>query len=88
MVAAVDVRAVVRFVEQSAVDAGIVYATDAAVSERVIVIATIPASLHDPIVYPAAVVAEAGQEGHDFMKYLQSDEASALFEDAGFAVLH
>lgn len=51
------VRAALVLVERGECAAGIVYATDAAISRGVQVLAALPDSLHDPIVYPAAIVA-------------------------------
>jgi molybdate transport system substrate-binding protein len=51
------VRAALVLVERGECAAGIVYATDAASSRGVEVLAALPDSLHDPIVYPAAIVA-------------------------------
>ena len=51
-----DVRAALLLVERGEAPAGIVYATDAAVSKAVMVAGTFPASSHDPVAYPFAVV--------------------------------
>ena len=51
-----DVRAALVYVERGECAAGLVYTTDAAQSDRVITLATVPDSLHRPIVYPAAIV--------------------------------
>jgi molybdate transport system substrate-binding protein len=80
-----DVRAALAFVERGACGAGIVYATDARASERIVVVATIPPSLHRPIVYPAAVVRGAGPAARPFLDFLRdSREAAAVFERHGF----
>ena len=50
-----DVRAALLLVERGEAPAGIVYATDAAVSKAVMVAGTFPANSHDPISYPFAV---------------------------------
>ena len=60
---------------------GIVYATDAKVSDKVEVIATFPESLHAPIVYPAALVTQSG-EAKDFFKHLL--DSSSVFAKHGF----
>lgn len=54
-----DVRQVLTYVERGEVDAGVVYRSDAARSERVRIVAAAPAGSHPPIVYPVAVVRES-----------------------------
>ena len=49
---AADVRAALALVARGEAPLGIVYATDAALVEGVHVAGTIPAALHEPIVYP------------------------------------
>ena len=45
-------------------------------------------SLHDPIVYPAAIMADAPQADYaaDFYEFMQSDFAKGVFEKYGFTV--
>lgn len=88
LVFARDVRQVLAYVETGNVDAGLVYATDAQ-SSRVTVVATAPPSTHQPILYPVAVIkasknAEAAQ---DFVRFLASDRAQAIFSQYGFRPL-
>ncbi|WP_245541939.1 molybdate ABC transporter substrate-binding protein [Salinicoccus albus] len=83
-----DVRAVLTYVETGNADAGIVYATDAQVSEGVEVAEAAPEGSHDPIVYPSGVMADsenpaAAEAFHDF---LQSEAAKEVFESYGFTV--
>ena len=83
-----DVRGALVFVERGACSAGIVYATDAAASDRVEVAAEIPDSLHEPILYPAAAV--AGRDSPQVraaMARLLSPAAGRIFRDHGFTVL-
>ena len=51
-----DVRAALVFVERGACPLGIVYATDAKISQKVEVLATFPENTHKPIVYPLSCV--------------------------------
>jgi len=83
-----DVREVLAQVEQGNVEAGVVYATDAALSKRVRVVATAPASLHKPIRYPAAVLLESGNRAlaARFLAYISSKKARATWKRAGFLV--
>ena len=52
---AADVRSALLLVERGEAPAGIVYATDAAVSKAVTIAGVFPESSHDPITYPFAV---------------------------------
>jgi molybdate transport system substrate-binding protein len=82
-----DVRSALLLVERGEAPAGIVYATDAAVSKAVMVAGTFPADSHDPVSYPFAVV-KAGDtpEVRALMTYLSSPEARAVFLKRGFKV--
>ena len=87
LVFAKDVRTVLAYTETGNVEAGIVYKTDAASSDKVKVAAVAPADSHAPIVYPAAVLAGAKQAAaaETFLSYLFSPEAQTVFEKYGFA---
>ncbi|MBD0336967.1 MAG: molybdate ABC transporter substrate-binding protein [Cyanobacteria bacterium Co-bin13] len=85
-----NVRAVLAAVESGNVDAGIVYTTDALSSEQVTQVATAATDLHDPIVYPAAVIQPSGnpEMAKDFLAFLQSSPAEAVFEQHGFTLVN
>lgn len=88
IVGADDVRTALAFVERGECGAGIVYATDAAISRKVQVIARFPAQSHQPIVYPFALVLGARPGSAAFLDYLKtSPEAAALFRQHGFVLL-
>lgn len=82
-----DVRQVLAYVETGNVDAGLVYATDAQLSDRVQVVATAPADSHSPIVYPVAVVNDSAnpETAKAFVEFLASEEAQAIFQKYGFS---
>lgn len=84
-----DVRKALALVALGEAPLGIVYATDAAAEPRVHVVATFPEGSHDPIIYPAAIPAEAPHPdaAQAFLSYLTGDAARALFEAQGFTVL-
>ncbi|NJK99926.1 MAG: molybdate ABC transporter substrate-binding protein [Spirulinaceae cyanobacterium RM2_2_10] len=86
MVFGKDVRQVLSYVETGNVNAGLVYATDAKISERVQVVATVPADLHSPIIYPVGVVADSenAEAAQAFIDFLASDTAAAIFAKYGF----
>ena len=81
-----DVRQVLTWVESGEVDAGIVYATDAATSDKVTVVCEAPADSVKIIVYPAAILktSKAAEQAQRFIDYLKTDECIALFEKYGF----
>jgi len=82
-----NVRAALAFVAQGEAPLGIVYATDAAAEPAVSVIGTFPETSHPPITYPAAITAEATSPvAAEFLDYLGSEPARALWEAAGFSV--
>jgi molybdate transport system substrate-binding protein len=89
VVPALDVRAALAAVEAGRVDAGVVYATDAALSKRVRVVLTVPEAEAPRIVYPVAALSKgkAPEAGSAFVRFLQGDAAKRTFERYGFAFL-
>jgi molybdate transport system substrate-binding protein len=87
-VLAKDVRQVLNYVETGNVDVGIVYETDAQVSNKVRVIATAADNLHSPIVYPVAVLKRSQNpaEAREFIQFLDGNQSRAVFEKYGFKV--
>ncbi|MDD3275753.1 MAG: molybdate ABC transporter substrate-binding protein [Kiritimatiellales bacterium] len=84
-----SVRNVLFFVERGEVDAGIVYSTDAKISDRVTIVSVFPEELHDPIRYPVGVCTASAHAAAaaEFLTFLESDEARAVFEKLGFSVI-
>ena len=83
------VREVLAAVASNNVEAGMLFATDAATSDQVTVAAIAANTLHDPIVYPVAVVNDTAhpEAALAWVDYLSSEAASAVFIDHGFTVL-
>ena len=83
-----NVTEVLNWVAEGSADVGIVYATDAAqMPDKVKIIATAPeGSLEKKVVYPVGVLEKApNKEAADlFVEFLQSPEAMAILEAAGF----
>ena len=82
-----NVTEVLNWIAEGSADAGIVYATDAATTDRVKVVADAPdGSLSEKVIYPVGVVASSAhpEEAQLFLEFLQSDEALAVFEEYGF----
>lgn len=87
MAPAADVRSALLLVERGEAPAGIVYATDAAVSKAVMIAGTFPESSHDPIAYPFAVLKSGDTaDARALMTFLESPEARAIFVSRGFSV--
>ena len=88
VVYAKDVRTVLAYTETGNVEAGIVYKTDAAASDKVKIVATAPEGSHQPILYPVAVVASTKQAkaAEDFVNYLFTPESKAILEKYGFVM--
>ncbi len=79
-----DVRTALALVARAEAPLGIVYATDAMVESRVRIVARFPSNTHSPILYPAALTAEAQPDAGAFLDYLRGSEARPFFESAGF----
>jgi molybdate transport system substrate-binding protein len=83
-----DVRQVLTYVETGNADAGLVYATDAMISNKVRTVAVAPEESHDPIIYPVAEVKAAKNDAavRAFLAFLTSPEARAIFVKHGFTM--
>ena len=82
-----NVTEVLNWVAEGSADVGIVYATDAATTDKVQVVAEAPdGSLKEKVVYPAGVLDKSQNKeiAQKFMDFLCSDEAAAVFEEYGF----
>ncbi|SHN27160.1 molybdate ABC transporter substrate-binding protein [Gracilibacillus kekensis] len=81
-----DVRQVLQYVETENVDAGIVYQTDAEISEAVQINKELPLGEYDPIIYPVGILKETQQKeaAETFYRFLQTEEVIELFKQYGF----
>lgn len=81
-----DVRQVLTWVESGEVDCGVVYMTDAKISDKVTVVCEAPEKAADPVIYPVAVLKDSKykDESQKFVDYLKTDEILKLFESYGF----
>jgi len=81
-----SVRAALAAVESGNVDAGIVYKTDALISQKVKVAYEVPATEGPAISYPLAVLkdAKSPDAAKKLAAYLESAPAEAVFQKYGF----
>lgn len=84
-----DVRSALAFVERGECEVGIVYKTDALISQKVKIIGAFPENSHHPIVYPIALTKQGEQnaEAVQFKKFVESNpQAKAVFKKYGFSI--
>ena len=83
-----NVRAAMAAVDAGNAEAGIVYKTDAAISQKVKIAYEVPANESPAITYPMAVLNEAKDKAAAarFFKHLESEEAARAFEKFGFII--
>lgn len=83
-----NVTQVLNWVAEGSAEVGAVYATDAATTGKVTVVAEAPeGSLATPVIYPVGIVASSKNKeaAQLFLEFLQSGEALAIFQKYGFA---
>lgn len=83
-----NVRAALLLVERGEAPLGIVYATDAAASPKVRVVATFPPSSHPPVSYPFALTKAGADdpEARALFAFLVGPEAAPVYRRLGFTV--
>ncbi len=82
-----DVRAALVNVERGECAAGIVYETDAKVSDKVQSVMVFDKNSHEPILYPISLTKQSNSNAMQFYGYLKSDQAKKIFEQYGFQFL-
>jgi len=89
LILAKDVREVLSWVETGNVDAGIVYSTDAQISDKVTIAATAAEDTHSPIVYPVGIIKTDNNQdaAQAFVDFLSTPAAGEVFAKYGFAPL-
>jgi len=80
---------VLQWVESGNADAGIVFSTDALSSAKVKIVAEAPYEINAKVVYPVAIIKECKNvaAAQEYIEFLFSNEAKAIFEKYGFAVV-
>lgn len=86
LLTAASARDALRLVETGEADLGVVYASDAAAGGAD-VLEMVPADLHDPIVYTLAATQEAPHAAAEFMGFLFTPQARAVFVAHGLTPL-
>lgn len=88
LVYADNVRSALAFVARGEAPLGVVYATDARIEKRVVVLAEFPPSSHQPITYPVALTKDASPTAARLLQFLQQPEAQAIFQHYGFVPIN
>ncbi|WP_070966446.1 molybdate ABC transporter substrate-binding protein [Vibrio sonorensis] len=78
-----NARVALTLLERKEAKLGIIYKTDALLSDAVTIIGEFPVELHDSIEYPAANISST-QLAKDFLKYLESEYVSNILISYGF----
>lgn len=83
-----NVKEVTTQISECTVDCGVIYQTDA-FSAKLTVVDTATADMCGQVIYPAAVMKNAPHSdlAKDFLDYLKTPEAAAVFEAVGFTPL-
>ncbi|MDR2724995.1 MAG: molybdate ABC transporter substrate-binding protein [Candidatus Adiutrix sp.] len=85
--AAKDVRAGLALVERAESPLGIVYGSDAVISDKIRVVGAFPADSHTNIDYPVAALKTSNTAAAlSFIKFLSSPEARGIWTKYGFEV--
>ena len=87
MAMAENVRAALVLVARGEAPLGIVYETDAKVDPGVKIVGVFPEDSHPPIIYPVAMTKDAKPDAAQYLAFLRTPEAKAVFERYGFRVL-
>ncbi len=84
-----NVKEVTTQVSEAAVDCGIIYQTDA-YSAGLTVVDTATPEMCGQVIYPAAVlnVSKNPDAAKDYLDFLTSDDADAVFEEVGFTAIN
>jgi molybdate transport system substrate-binding protein len=84
LVHADNARTALAFVARGEAPLGIVYRTDALLDKRVRIVGVFPNNSHAPIAYPIALMRSSRIEAVQFVDYLGSPAAVAIFKKYGF----
>ena len=81
-----DVRNVLNWVEANEVDCGVVYETDAKISDKVKILSTAKKGLCDDIIYPVGMISSSKNktDAQDLIDFFASDDSMKVFKKYGF----
>ena len=79
-----NVRLALALVERGEAPLGVVYKTDALLTDKVKIVSEFASDTHSAIVYPAAVVNDS-TESEQFFRYLSTNDAKNVFIKYGFS---
>jgi molybdate transport system substrate-binding protein len=83
-----NVRATLSFVARGETPVGIVYETDAKIEPKVKIIGVFPDGSYPPVTYPVAATADSKDQGaQQYVNFLRTPAAKAVFEKYGFSFL-
>jgi molybdate transport system substrate-binding protein len=82
-----NVRAALVLVARREAPLGIVYETDAKIDPSVKIVGVFPEDSHPPIMYPVAMTKNARPDAAQYLAFLTTPEAKAVFERYGFRPL-
>lgn len=87
LVLAKDVRQALLYAERGEVDGAFVFRTDALAARQSVILFTVPAELHEAIVYPLGLTRTGAENSaaQAFYAYLLSPAAAAVVQAHGFA---
>jgi len=84
IIKAKDVASVLKYVELGECDWGIVYYTEAILSDKVKIVCQVPDSLHKPVEIYIALLKNASEKSLDLYKYFTNEKAKNILIKNGF----
>ncbi len=88
LILARDVRQALLYADRGEVDAAIIYATDARLARRAVILFEVPQELHEPIRYPMALTLTGQKKALAvaFRDFLLAEAGQAIFAAQGFVL--
>ena len=86
LIPALDAAAAANILALGEVPVGLLYNTDVCNNPALRVAATLPESVHEPIIYPVAAMSNS-QSARQFVKFLAAEPQLKLFRAHGFQIV-